>query len=76
MPNRYIDRYRQLKSARLKYKQTVNPILIHPSVSSFINIMKGETTNSGEHNDNSPSLLPLCERAIIYPHVASLEQYE
>lgn len=74
MPNRYIDRYRQLKSARLKYKQTAaNPILIQPNFSSFINITKGETTASGEPNC---SLLPLCERAIISTQVASLEQYE
>ena len=77
MPNRYIDRYRQLKSARLKYKQTAaNPILIQPNFSSFINITKGETTASGEPNCNSHSLLPLCERAIISTQVASLEQYE
>ncbi len=74
MPNRYIDRYRQLKSARLKYKQTAaNPILIQPSVSSFINIAKGETTASGELNCNSQILLPLCEPIIIYPQVGSLE---
>ncbi len=77
MPNRYIDRYRQLKSARLKYKQTAaNLILIQPNFSSFINITKEKTTASGEPNYNSPSLLPLCERAVIYSQVASLEQYE
>ncbi len=74
MPNRYIDRYRQLKSARLKYKQsTANSIQIKPTFSSFINITKGETTSSGETNCNSTSLLPLCEPIIIYPQVGSLE---
>jgi hypothetical protein len=77
MPNRYIDRYRQLKSARLKYKQTAaNPILIQPNFSSFINITKEETTSSGRTNYNSPSLVPLCERAIISTQGAYLEQYE
>ncbi len=77
MPNRYIDRYRQLKSARLKYKQTAaNPILIQPTISSFINITKGESTSSEETNYSSPSLLPLCEPTIISQQVASLEQYE
>ncbi len=77
MPNRYIDRYRQLKSARLKYKQsTANSIQIKPTFSSFINITKEKTTASGETNCNSPSLLPLCEPTIISQQVASLEQYE
>ncbi len=74
MPNRYIDRYRQLKTARLKYKQTAaNPTLIQPTFSSFINITKGETTSSGEP---TYSLLPLCEPTIISQQFASLEQYE
>ncbi len=77
MPNRYIDRYRQLKSARLKYKQsTANPVLIQQIFSSFINITKEETTTSCETNYNSPSLLPLCEPTIISQQVASLEQNE
>jgi len=77
MPNRYIDRYRQLKTARLKYKQTAaNPILIQPTISSFINITKEKTTTSDEQHNNSPSLLPLCESAIISTQLASLEQYE
>ena len=56
MPNRYIDRYRQLKSARLKYKQSITA-LKQPKFSSFIEITKGQTTTSCEPNGNSSNLL-------------------
>ena len=73
MPNRYIDRYRQLKSARLKYKQSVNASK-QTNISSFVNITKVNTTEPGETKYNSPSVLSVCEDTIISPQVASLGQ--
>lgn len=45
MPNRYIERYRQLKSARLKYKNSSNNLAsVHSDFSSFIDITKVKNT--------------------------------
>ena len=72
MPNRYIDRYRQLKSARLKYKQSITT-LKQPNFSSFININKGQTTTSCEPNGNSSNLLQASENGVLS---LTLEQNE
>ncbi len=72
MPNRYIDRYRQVKSARLKYKQYITT-LKQPNFSSFINITKGQTTTSCEQNGNSLNLLKASENGVLS---LTLEQNE
>ena len=72
MPNRYIDRYRQLKSARLKYKQSITT-LKQPKFSSFINITKDQTTTSCEPNGNSHNLLQASDPGVLS---LTLEQNE
>lgn len=72
MPNRYIDRYRKLKSVRLKYKQSITT-LKQSNFSSFINITKGQTTTSCEPNGNSHNLHQASENGVIS---LTLEQYE
>lgn len=72
MPNRYIDRYRKLKSARLKYKQSITT-LKQPNFSSFVEITKGQTTTTCEPNSNSSNLLQAKETGCLS---LTLEQYE
>lgn len=72
MPNRYIERYRQLKSARLKYKQSITT-LKQPNFSSFVEITKGKSTTSCEPNGNSSKLLQAKETGCLS---LTLEQYE